>query len=100
MEFPITEIHQVGPSMVHLVRDKIVSSEEYLGLIEGGGVCLAQSFATSSEAETWLRNMFSRLFQNHKCDLGCIRLPGSEFLAEAATLQRLARFTDTHSVQD
>jgi hypothetical protein len=100
MDFPITEIHQVGADMVHLVRDKIESSEEYLGLIEGGGVCLAQSFASSSEAETWLRNMFGRLFRSHRCDLGCIRLPGSEFLAEAETLQRLSRFTDTHSVQE
>ena len=86
--------------MVHLVHDKIDSSEEHLGLIEGGGVCLAQSFATSGEAEAWLRSMFARLFRGHRCDLGCIRVPGSEFLAESDTLDRLARFTNSRTIKE
>ena len=39
MDEPKAEIHQVGGQMIHLVREKIDSSDEYLGLIEGGGIC-------------------------------------------------------------
>jgi hypothetical protein len=94
MDEPKAEIHQVGGQMIHLVREKIESSDEYLGLIEGGGICLANSLPTPQEADQWLQNMFARLYPGHTCGLGCIRLPGSEFLASEAELERLALAED------
>ena len=96
METPITELHQVGQYMVHLVRDKIESSNEYLALLEGGGVCLANSFETPEQAEAWLHSMFARLFGDHVCDLGCVRLPGWEFLADPEVLDQMASWPDSH----
>jgi len=95
MELPITELHQVGTQIVHLVIDRIDSSEEYLALIEGGGVCLANTFKTQLEADVWLHSMFGKLFRSHCCDLGCIRLPGWEFLADDEVLQQLSDLADS-----
>lgn len=95
MEMPVTELHQVGKHMVHLVRDKIEASNEYLALMEGGGVCLANSFPTYEEADGWLHSMFARLFGDHTCDLGCVRLPGWEFLADPEVLEQLVSGADT-----
>lgn len=88
------EIHQVGNQMVHLVREPIENSEEFLGLIEGGGICLANSFATPEEADGWLRRMFGRLYAHHRCGLGCIKMPGSEFLCTRVELERMAELED------
>lgn len=88
------EIHQIGRQMVHLVRERIEESDEYLALIEGAGVCLANSLPSAVEADVWLRNMFARLHPAHSCGLGCIGLPGSEFLAPHDELERLLRVED------
>lgn len=88
-ETPVAEIHQVGKQMIHLVRERLEETNEYLGLIEGGGICLANSFPTPGEADRWLKNMFSKLYSSHHCALGCIRMPGSEFLADETELERL-----------
>lgn len=90
MEDTRTEIHQVGDQMVHLVCRQITDDEEYLGLIEGGGVCLANSFSSMDEANAWANSMFAKVFDSHRCDLGCIRYPGAEFLASDETLEKLA----------
>ncbi len=92
---PVAEIHQVGSQMIHLVRERIDNSEEFLGLIEGGGVCLANSFPTAEEADGWLQRMFARLYTQHHCSLGCIKMPGSEFLCTDAELERLAELEDS-----
>lgn len=97
MELPITELHQVGSQIVHLVLDEIEGSEEYLALIEGGGVCLANTFPTRLEADAWLHSMFAKLFSSHCCDLGCIRLPGWEFLADDEVLEQLGGLPDSRS---
>jgi disulfide oxidoreductase YuzD len=94
MDEPKAEIHQVGGQMIHLVREKINASDEYLGLIEGGGICLANSLPTAQEAEQWLQSMFARLYPGHECGLGCIGLPGSEFLASKDDLERLTTLED------
>lgn len=94
MDEPKAEIHQVGGQMIHLVREKVNSSDEYLGLIEGGGICLANSLPTAAEADQWLQNMFARLYPGHNCGLGCISLPGSEFLASDGELERLVTLED------
>ena len=94
MDEPQAEIHQVGGQMIHLVREKIKSSNEFLGLIEGGGICLANSLPTAPEADQWLQNMFARLYPGHDCGLGCISLPGSNFLADPDALERLASLED------
>ncbi len=86
----LNEIHQVGREMVHLAIQPVEESGEWLCLIEGGGVCLGNSFLEWRTAETWMRNMFGRIFTGHRCDLGCIRLPHSEFLAGEGVLERLA----------
>ena len=86
---PVAEIHQVGKQMIHLVREPLEETEEYLALIEGGGICLANSFKTPGEADRWLKSMFSKLYSSHKCHLGCMRMPGSEFIADEAELERL-----------
>lgn len=91
---PAAEIHQVGSQMIHLVRERIENSEEYLGLIEGGGICLANSFPTPDEADEWLRRMFARLYTQHRCALGCIKMPGSEFLCNDFELERMAEIED------
>jgi hypothetical protein len=88
---PEARIHQVGNQMIHLVREKLDDSEEYLGLIEGGGICLANSFSTAEEADSWLCSMFTRLYTGHRCGFGCISLPGSKFLAAESELTRLMR---------
>ena len=49
MDAPQAEIHQVGRQMIHLVVEKIEGSNEFLGLMEGGGICLANSFRTEPE---------------------------------------------------
>ena len=94
MDEPKAEIHQIGRQMIHLVREKIDASTEFLGLIEGGGICLANSLATAPEADQWLHNMFTRLYPGHECGLGCISLPGSNFLADTEDLERLATLED------
>jgi hypothetical protein len=91
---PAAEIHQVGSQMIHLVRERIENSNEYLGLIEGGGICLANSFPTPTEADEWLRRMFTRLYTQHRCALGCIKMPGSEFLCSDFELERMAELED------
>ena len=75
--------------MIHLVREPLEETDEYLGLIEGGGICLANSFKTPGEADQWLESMFQRLYSNHQCDLGCMSMPGSVFLAAEDDLERL-----------
>lgn len=95
-DVPVAEIHQVGKQMIHLVREPLEETEEYLALIEGGGICLANSFATPGEADRWLKSMFKKLYSSHACDLGCIRMPGSVFLADDAQLERLVDI-DAHS---
>lgn len=91
---PAAEIHQVGSQMIHLVRERIENSEEFLGLIEGGGICLANSFATAEESDAWLQRMFARLYTQHRCGLGCIKMPGSEFLCTQVELERMAVVED------
>jgi hypothetical protein len=46
------------------------------------------------EADNWLHSMFARLFGDHTCDLGCVRLPGWEFLADPDVLEQLVSGTD------
>ncbi len=94
MDAPKAEIHQVGTQMIHLVCEKIDGSDEYLGLIEGGGICLANSFPAPQQVDAWLQSMFRRLYAGHHCGLGCLSLPGSKFLAEAGQLERLAALED------
>lgn len=94
MDAPQAEIHQVGRQMIHLVVEKIDGSAEYLGLMEGGGICLANSFPTKPEAESWLQSMFGRLHPAHQCSFGCIRLPDSEFLAPLEELERMVEAQD------
>ena len=91
---PSAEIHQVGNQMIHLARERIENSDEYLGLIEGGGICLANSFPTPEEADGWLQRMFARLYTQHKCGLGCMKMPGSEFLCNTAELERMMKLED------
>ena len=86
----LNEIHQIGRDMVHLAVQRSEDSAEWVCLIEGGGVCLGNTFPEYGSAETWMRNMFRRIFTTHRCDLGCIRLPHAEFLAEEEVLERLA----------
>ena len=93
-ELPITELHQVGNGLVHLIIDRIDSSDEYMGLMEGSGICLANSFRTRLEADAWLHSMFSRLFPSHFCELGCVRLPGWHFVADLDALEDAARLPD------
>ena len=90
MEAPRAEIHQVGTQMINRVCEKIDGSEEYLGPIEGGGICLANSFPTPEQVDQWLQSMLRRIYAGHHCGLGCISLPGSKFLADADELERLA----------
>lgn len=92
----VAQIHQVGKQMIHLVREPLEETDEYLALIEGGGICLANSFQTPGEADRWLKSMFEKLYSSHRCDLGCISMPGSEFLADPAELERLVDI-DAHS---
>jgi hypothetical protein len=90
LDTSLNEIHQVNRAMVHLAVQPVEDSGEWLCLIEGGGVCLGNSFQHRETAETWMRNMFRRIFPDHRCDLGCIRMPGSEFCAAEDVLERLA----------
>jgi hypothetical protein len=94
MDAPQAEIHQVGRQMIHLVVERIDGSAEYLGLMEGGGICLANSFPDEQQAEAWLQNMFSRLHPTHRCGFGCIRLPDSKFLAPMEELERMVEARD------
>jgi hypothetical protein len=80
--------------MVHLVCDRMDESDEFRAMIEGGGVCIAKVFASAFHAECWLHELFRRMFRNHRCDLGCMRMPGHEFLANAEQLERLAGLPD------
>ena len=96
-ETPVAQIHQIGKQMIHLVRERLDETEEYLGLIEGGGICLANSFKTPGEADRWLESMFSKLYSSHRCSLGCMRMPGSEFLCDDVELERLMDVEDTRS---
>lgn len=86
------EVHQVGDSFIHLVSRPSEISGEVLGLIEGGGICLANSFSTLEEVQRWLHHIFDQLHPRHRCDLGCIRMPNAEFLADEKVLERLAGF--------
>ena len=86
----IEEIHQVSKDMVHLVVQANEQAGEWVCLIEGGGVCLGNSFREWKAAEKWVRGMFGRLFPDHRCDLGCIRMPHAEFCADDDVLNRLA----------
>ena len=84
------EIHQVGGQMVHLLIRRVARSTDYLAMVEGAGVCLGNAFADWDEADQWLAETFARLFRGHQCGLGCIRIPGAEFLAEEEILRELA----------
>lgn len=86
----LNEIHQVGKEMVHLAVQSVQDSEEWVCLIEGGGVCLGNSLSSWEPAEKWTRNMFRRLFPDHRCGLGCIRMPHAEFCADEEVLAELA----------
>ena len=86
----LNEIHQVGKEMVHLAVQSVQDSEEWVCLIEGGGVCLGNSLSNWEPAEKWTRNMFRRLFPDHRCGLGCIRMPHAEFCADEEVLAELA----------
>jgi hypothetical protein len=86
----LNEIHQVNRDMVHLAIQRVEDSSEWVCLIEGGGVCLGNSFVEWCEAESWIRSMFRRIFSDHRCGLGCIRLPGAQFCADEEVLERLA----------
>lgn len=85
----LSEIHQVSKEMVHLAVQQVEDSSEFVCLIEGGGVCLGNTFVEWSQAEKWTRSMFHRLFPDHRCDLGCIRMPHAEFCADDEVLARL-----------
>jgi hypothetical protein len=91
---PAAEIHQVGNQMIHLARERIDNSEEFLGLIEGGGICLANSFPTPEEADGWLQRMFTRLYTQHRCGLGCMKMPGSQFICSTTELERMLKLED------
>ena len=86
----LSEIHSVGREMVHLEVQRSEDSGDWVCLIEGGGVCLGNALPEYTAGETWMRNMFRRLFPGHHCDLGCISLPEVEFLAQEEVLSRLA----------
>lgn len=86
----LSEIHQVSKDMVHLAVQQVEDSSEFVCLIEGGGVCLGNTFPEWPDAERWTRSMFRRLFPEHRCDLGCIRMPHAEFCADEEVLERLA----------
>ncbi|MBI3695031.1 MAG: hypothetical protein HY238_09370 [Acidobacteria bacterium] len=86
----LSEIHQIGKEMVHLAIQPVEESLEWVCLIEGGGVCIGNSFRDRGAAETWIDHMFRRLFPEHRCDLGCIRMPNAEFCADEEVLARLA----------
>ena len=96
MDAHTKEIHAVGSQMVNLICSRMDDSSEFRALIEGGGVCLAKVFPTAFEADVWLHELFHRMFRGHHCDLGCMRLPGAEFLAQEAELERLAGLPDLH----
>ena len=88
------EVHAVGSQMVHLVCDRTDETDEFRAMIEGGGVCIAKVFTSAYRAEHWLHDLFRRMFRGHHCDLGCMRMPGHEFLADARELERLAGLPD------
>ena len=90
MDFVRAEVHQVGDRFVHLLNEGAPNKKECYGLIEGGGICLANSFQLSTQVDRWLDTIFHELYPAHRCDLGCIRLPEAEFLADKAVLERLA----------
>lgn len=94
MEALSAKIHQIGNDLISLTREKADGSGEHLALIEGGGICLANSFDTPAEADDWLRTMFERLYPGHCCGLGCVRIPGWTFLAEESDLLRLVAVED------
>ena len=88
------EVHGVGSDMVHLVCDRVDDTDEFRAMIEGGGICIAKVFTSAYRAEHWLHDLFHRMFRNHQCDLGCMRLPEAEFLADEEALERLAGLRD------
>jgi len=90
------EVHAVGSQMVHLSCERTEESGEFRAMIEGGGVCIAKAFTSAYRAEPWLRDLFRRMFRDHHCDLGCMRLPEYEFLANENELERLAGLADSH----
>ena len=96
MDFYTKEIHAVGSQMVHLICDRVHDSQEFRALIEGGGMFFAKAFPTAFEADVWLHELFHRMFRGHRCDLGCIRLPDTEFLADETRLEYLAGMPDRH----
>ena len=83
------EVHQIEGEFVHLLNEEARGDGECYGLIEGGGVCLANSFKLSTQVDRWLDTIFHQLYPGHQCDLGCIRLPDAEFLAKKDVLERL-----------
>ena len=84
------EVHQVDGKFIHLLNEEVSPGDESYGLIEGGGICLANSFRLSTQVDRWLDTIFDQLYPKHRCDLGCIRLPEAEFLADTDVLARLA----------
>jgi hypothetical protein len=80
--------------MVCLICDQADESDEFRAMIEGGGVCIAKAFTSAYRAEHWLRDLFARMFRGHRCDLGCMRMPEHEFLADPLELERLAGLPD------
>jgi len=86
----LNEIHQVHKDMVHLAIQPSQESGEWICLIEGGGVCLGNTFEEFLAGEAWARSMFRRIFPGHRCGLGCIRLPKCEFCADEEVLMELA----------
>ena len=84
------EVHQVGSDRVQLFVEKTDSSNEFLALMEGDGMCLAHSLTSPSEADDWLHQVFKELFPAHRCGPGCRRASGSHSLAEEGLLNLLA----------
>ena len=94
MEELRAEVHQVNGKFVHLVSETIDGADSCLGMIEGAGICLANSLSSMSDVDRWLKGIFGELFPGHRCDLGCIRLPNAEFIADEEVLERLAGVSD------
>ena len=84
------EVHQVGSDRVRLFVEKTDSSNEFLALIEGGGMCLAHSLTSPSKADDWLHRVFKELFPDHHCGPACRRASGLHSLAEEGLVNLLA----------
>ena len=84
------EVHQVDGKFIHLLNEEAGHGDDSYGLIEGGGICLANSFRWSAQVDRRLDTIVHELYPGHNCDLGCMRLPEAEFLADNDVLARLA----------